>query len=355
MIDTCGKKRKTKNEKRKTKNEKRKAKKKEERKQQMKGKNVAIRTVGVLAVLGRRGALGRVGAQVVTVGVVLVHGGEGVAGEGTPGTGEAGLGPVLLVAGAGLRALVGREAAHVLGELVGPGHVVPTGIPGRPEAARVVQIVVLELDERGLAALGDGGARGAVGPVAAGARCHRAHRVVQVLLELGAAARARARGRVRRSAGRRAAAATAAAASAAAAATSARHTVRGRGARRTGVARPEWAPQVREVERRRGAPKIHLRGDRLAAVCLKTTPRPPFAGALRPPLSPISRRSPRLTAKVGLLPRAPTRAYAHGSGPRTILLTPRVGQLRLGVRLASLVRAALPRRRPIHMARGRLG
>lgn len=43
--------------------------------------------------------------------------------------------------------------------------------------------------------------------------------------------------------------------------TATRHTIRGRGTRRTGVARPEWAPQVREVERRRAARTLHLSRD----------------------------------------------------------------------------------------------
>ena len=87
---------------------------------------------------------------------------------------------------------------------------------------------------------------------------------MQVLLQIGTGAAARSTRRAARlgptvpTAGRRSAAA--------AGATAAGHAVRGRGARRTGVARPEWAPQVREVERRRGAPKLHLRRDRVAAV-----------------------------------------------------------------------------------------
>lgn len=130
------------------------------------------------------------------------------------------------------------------------GHVVPTGIT-TAETGGIVKVVVLQLDERRFAALRDGRARGgAVAAVTTGwTRRHRAKsRVMQMLLHVGTTARA----------ARATAAATAAASGRS---TATRHAVRGRGTRRTGVARPEWAPQVREVERRRAARTLHLSRD----------------------------------------------------------------------------------------------
>lgn len=114
---------------------------------------------------------------------------------------------------------------------------------------------MLELDEGGLAALGDRGAgRRAVAPVPAGRPGrHRAEAgVMKMLLHVGIGAPGT---------GGAAAATPAAPAAAAGRSTAARHAIRGRGTRRTGVARPEWAPQVREVERRRAARTLHLKHD----------------------------------------------------------------------------------------------
>lgn len=193
----------------------------------------------------------------VSVGIVLVHGRKVVASKCGPGAGEARLRGVLLV-GAGRGRLV-AERAHLVRELV-RRHVVAAGVAA-PEAARVVQIVVLELDEGGLAALGDGRAAGAVGAVAPGrARGARAEAPVVQVVHLGRGAGAAGR------AG--AAAAVGAGAGATSASTgrraAARHAVRGRSARRTGVARPEWAPQIREIERRRAAWTLHLCRDKVA-------------------------------------------------------------------------------------------
>lgn len=114
---------------------------------------------------------------------------------------------------------------------------------------------MLELDEGGLAALGDGRAgRRAVAAVPAGwPGRHRAETgVMKMLLHVGIGAPGT---------GAAAAASPAAPAAAAGRSAAARHAIRGRGTRRTGVARPEWAPQVREVERRRAARTLHLRHD----------------------------------------------------------------------------------------------
>lgn len=132
------------------------------------------------------------------------------------------------------------QGAHLVRELVSRGDIVTSGIAS-PQTRGVVQIVVLELNKGALARLGHRGAGGAVSSVSRRARSHRAESsVVEMLVHVGVSSPsgstpgARSRGR------------------------SPRHTVRGRGARRTGVARPEWAPQVREVERRRAARAIHL-------------------------------------------------------------------------------------------------
>lgn len=172
----------------------------------------------------------------VPVRVVLVHGRERVTREGRPGTRESRL---VLLAARLSGSLV--TAAQVLGEL---WHRVVALVSPGPEAARVVQVVVLELDEGRLAALGHRRARRAL-------RTGRHRHVVEVLLEVGARATGGTGSRVVRR-GRRTAGGAAGRRAAAG------HAVRGRGTRRTGVARPEWAPQIREVERRRGAPVIHL-------------------------------------------------------------------------------------------------
>lgn len=137
-----------------------------------------------------------------------------------------------------------------MGELMGAGHIVPTWVTAT-QAGRVVQIIVLQLDERRFATLRDRRARGcAVAAVPAGwSRCHRAKpRVMKMLFHVGTTASCTRT--------------TATAATASAwRSTATRHAIRGRGTRRTGVARPEWAPQVREVERRRAARTLHLSRD----------------------------------------------------------------------------------------------
>lgn len=136
-----------------------------------------------------------------------------------------------------------------MGELMGAGHVVPTWVTAT-QAGRIVQIIVLQLDERWFATLRDGRARGrAVAAVPRWSRCHRAQpRVMKMLFHVGTTASCTRT--------------TATAATASAwRSTATRHAVRGRGTRRTGVARPEWAPQVREVERRRAARTLHLSRD----------------------------------------------------------------------------------------------
>lgn len=111
---------------------------------------------------------------------------------------------------------------------------------------------MLEFDEGGFATLGDRGAGGrAVSAVTAGwTGRHRAKAgMMKMLLHVGAGA-----------SGTGGTTATAASTTAATGrSTAARHAVRGRGTRRTGVARPEWAPQIREIERRRAARTLHLR------------------------------------------------------------------------------------------------
>jgi len=180
---------------------------------------------------------------------VLVHGRERISGQ-RSGTGKARV-RVLLIPAAGPGTLVGRQRADLMRELVRAGHVMTARVTA-PQTRRIVEVVVLEFDEGGLAALGDRRAgRRAVAAVAAGwTGRHRAEaRVMKMLLHVGAGASG--------ASGTAAAAATATAATGRSAA--ARHAVRGRGTRRTGVARPEWAPQVREIERRRAARTLHLK------------------------------------------------------------------------------------------------
>lgn len=136
-------------------------------------------------------------------------------------------------------------------ELVRARYVMPAWVTA-PQTRRIVEIVVLEFDKGGLAALGDRRAgRRAVATVTAGwtGRHRTEARVMKMLLHIGAGA----------SGTGGTSTATAAATASPGGSTTARHTVRGRGTRRTGVARPEWAPQVREIERRRAARTLHLR------------------------------------------------------------------------------------------------
>lgn len=77
-----------------------------------------------------------------------------------------------------------------MGELMGAGHIVPTWVTAT-QAGRVVQIIVLQLDERRFATLRDRRARGcAVAAVPAGwSRCHRAEpRVMKMLFHVGTTA-----------------------------------------------------------------------------------------------------------------------------------------------------------------------
>lgn len=137
-------------------------------------------------------------------------------------------------------------------ELVRARHVMPARVTAS-QTRRVVEVVVLELDEGGLAALGDRRAgRCTVAAVTAGwTGRHRAEaRVMKMLLHVGAGA-----------SGTGGTAAATATGTTTVGSTTARHTVRGRGTRRTGVARPEWAPQIREIERRRAARTLHLKHD----------------------------------------------------------------------------------------------
>lgn len=178
-----------------------------------------------------------------------MHGRERISGQ-RSGTGKARV-RVLLIPAAGPRALMRRQRADLMRELVRPGYIMPARVTA-PQTRRIVEVVVLEFDEGGLAALGDRRAgRRTVAAVAAGwTGRHRAEtRVMKMLLHVGTGASGTG------------GTATAAAASTAApgGSTAARHAVRGRGTRRTGVARPEWAPQIREIERRRAARTLHLR------------------------------------------------------------------------------------------------
>lgn len=206
--------------------------------------------VGVLTVLGRRGTLRRVRSEMISVGVVLMHGRERISGERRPGTGESRLG-VLLIPATRSGGLV-SQGADLVRELVRSRYVVSSRISAA-QAGGVVEVVVLELDERGFPRLGHRGARcRAIPGVAAGSRRTRRDRaetaVMEMLVHVGATVSpgVTTTGLTAR---RRSATATT------------RHTVRGRGTRRTGVARPEWAPQVREVERRRAAWPLHLRAE----------------------------------------------------------------------------------------------
>lgn len=183
-----------------------------------------------------------------------MHGRERISGERGSRTGEARV-RVLLIPAARPGALMGRERADLVRELMGAGHVVPARVTAT-QTRRIVQIIVLELDEGGLAALGDRRAgRRAVAAVPAGRPGrHRAQaRVMKMLLHVGIGASG--------AGGPAAAASSSATAAAAGRSAAARHAIRGRGTRRTGVARPEWAPQIREVERRRAARTLHLKHD----------------------------------------------------------------------------------------------
>lgn len=178
-----------------------------------------------------------------------MHGRERISGQ-RSGTGKTSV-RVLLIPAAGPGALVRRQRADLMRELVRAGHVMPARVTA-PQTRGIVEVVVLEFNEGGLAALGNRRAgRRAVATVTAGwTGCHRTEaRVMKMLLHIGA--------------GTSGTGGTSTAAAAATAApggsTTARHAVRGRGTRRTGVARPEWAPQVREIERRRAARTLHLR------------------------------------------------------------------------------------------------
>ena len=167
------------------------------------------------------------------------------------------------------------ERADLVRELMRAGDIVAAGISAT-EAGGIVEVIVLKFNEGGLAALGNWGARGTVTSVAAGwTRCHRTQTtMMKVLLHVGSTA---------------AASTTATSATSTAASTTrrttTRHTIRGRGTRRTGVARPEWAPQVREVERRRAARTLHFRRDKVApsrprlATKVLYAPRGPNFGA----------------------------------------------------------------------------
>lgn len=142
------------------------------------------------------------------------------------------------------------QRAHLVRELMGTGHIVSSGVTAT-QAGGVVKVVVLQLYERRLATLRDRGAGCCtVATVATGRSwCHRPEtRVVKVLLHVRTTASSTCT-------------AAAAATTSARRSTASRHAVRGRGTRRTGVARPEWAPQVREVERRRAARTLHLSRD----------------------------------------------------------------------------------------------
>lgn len=186
----------------------------------------------------------------ISVGVVLVHGRERISGQ-RSGTGKARV-RVLLIPAAGPGALMPRQRTDLMRELMRAGHIMSARVTA-PQTRRIVKVVVLELDEGGLAALGDRRAgRRAVAAVTSGwTGRHRAEaRVMKMLLHVGAGASG---------AGGTAAAATAATTTAAGGSAAARHAIRGRGTRRTGVARPEWAPQIREIERRRAARTLHLR------------------------------------------------------------------------------------------------
>lgn len=179
-----------------------------------------------------------------------MHGRERISGQRGSRTGEARV-RVLLIPAARSGALVGQRADLV--RKLMRGYIMPAWIT-TSKTRRIVEVIVLELDEGGFAALGDRRAgRRAVAAVSTGwPGRHRAEaRVMKMLLHI----------RIGASGTGATAAATATSAAAAGRSTTARHTIRGRGTRRTGVARPEWAPQVREVERRRAARTLHLRHD----------------------------------------------------------------------------------------------
>ena len=126
------------------------------------------------------------------------------------------------------------------------GHVVSTRIT-TSETRRIIKIIVLKFNKSTFARLGHRCTRCAVTTIATlGPGCHRSKpTVMKMLLHVRTTATA---------------VTTAAAVTTASCglSTTAGHTVRCRGARRTGVARPEWAPQVREVERRRAARTLQL-------------------------------------------------------------------------------------------------
>lgn len=181
-----------------------------------------------------------------------MHGRERISGQRGSRTGEARV-RMLLIPTARPGALVSQRA-DLVRELMRAGYIVSARVTA-PKTRRIIKVIVLELDEGGFAALGDRRAgRRAVAAVPAGwPRRHRAKaRMMKMLLHV----------RIGASVTGAPAAATATTSTAAAGrSTTARHTIRGRGTRRTGVARPEWAPQVREVERRRAARTLHLRHD----------------------------------------------------------------------------------------------
>lgn len=173
---------------------------------------------------------------------------------------------MLLIAAAGSRTLMSER--DLVRELMRAGDIVAAGISAT-EAGGIVEVIVLKFNEGGLAALGNWGTGGTVTSVAAGwTRCHRTQAtVMKVLLHVGSTASSTT--------------AAARAATTAARRTATRHTIRGRGTRRTGVARPEWAPQIREVERRRAARTLHFRRDKVAPLATKVlyAPRGPNFGA----------------------------------------------------------------------------
>jgi len=196
---------------------------------------------------------------------MLMHGRERISGERGSRTGEARV-RVMLIAAAGPGVLMRRQRADLMRELMRARYVVPARVSA-PQTRGIVEIVVLELDEGRLAALGHRRAgRRAVAAVTAGwsGRYRAQTRVMEMLLHVGT----RTPGT-----GGTAATATTATAATAGRSTTARHAVRCRGTRRTGVARPEWAPQIRKVERRRAARTLHLRRDVDAAATARDSRR----------------------------------------------------------------------------------
>lgn len=222
---------------------------------------IKILTVWIFTVFGGRRTLWCVRSQMISI-ILMMHRCKWITSQRAPWTRKTCFRSVLLIRG--LTWLT--ESTHVLRKLMGRGHVVTTRITTRrSQTTRVIKIIVLEFNEGRFAALRDGRARGAVIVVTTWSWCHRtAHSVVKVLLELrGWWSRCgvlRGSGTVSTT-GRRATTAV----TTRIGRTTTGHTVRGRGTRRTGVARPEWAPQIREIERRRGAPKLHFRRDFVAA------------------------------------------------------------------------------------------